>query len=500
MADTLKERGFFWWFNDPSLPARSLDTSVPGLLTITDDGQITLETDGSLCLKGEYQDWSESRILPESRRVHGLLASRDKSDRYVLLERLERTDLSFFDTSPQLQRFSAEMCTSRDSPFPDGYPEGFAELRIPLDGFEDWLELESITVEREYSESDKVTVHVNYKEWKFEYPLPSGSISIESVTTGALPFLSDDVPTASAEFRQHYYLVFTPNSPGDASGLRYVYTKIEELLAVLLGSYHNLSWPILTTRDDFDTWNTIHFYRDTPPRPVNKFSVWIPFARIRERFGDLFQKWVVRSESFGAGYYLYVSALRNPHQYAEHRFVNLIWAIEALHRKWLGESETSPRVINERKRVQDILNLVPEESENRKWLREKLAHAHELSLRNRILECFAKLPFVFGEGELEKFAKNCAVRRNDISHRGGPPENVGYESFHSQISKLGDALDHLFHALLLHQIGIEPKTLRERMTEGLISRRVREALLNVGLSVSSGTLVASDPTINDVQD
>ena len=193
-----------------------------------------------------------------------------------------------------------------------------------------------------------------------------------------------------------------------------IYARVEELLAILIGAYHRLPWPIFTTKDEFDTWNTIHFYRNTPARPVNKFSIWVPFTQIKETLGDLFQNWVTRSESFGAGYYLYVSALRNPHQYSKHRFVNLVWGIEALQRKWIGESEASERVVNERKRVAEILELLPEDSDNRKWLREKLANAHELSLRNRILECFRKLPFTFGDGEIEKFAKTCAARRNEF--------------------------------------------------------------------------------------
>lgn len=219
MAETLKERGFFWWFNEPNLPARSQETSIPGLLTITGDGQITLETDGALCLKEEYRSWIEPRTFPESRRVLGLLASRDNSDRYVLLERLERTDLSFSGESPQRQQFSAELCTSRDSPFTQTYPDGFTELRIALDGFEEWLELESVIVNHEYFQGDEVSVSVSYKNWKFEYPVPGGKISIESITTGALPFLSD-IPRTSAEIRQHYYLVYRPGSPSDVSSLR----------------------------------------------------------------------------------------------------------------------------------------------------------------------------------------------------------------------------------------------------------------------------------------
>ena len=64
------------------------------------------------------------------------------------------------------------------------------------------------------------------------------------------------------------------------------------------------------------------------------------------------------------------------------------------------------------------MKLFSETDPNRKWLAKKLAHAHEPSLENRLLECLRELPFKFGKGQLEKFAKNCAVRRNDISHRG----------------------------------------------------------------------------------
>jgi hypothetical protein len=176
VTDTIKERGFFWWFNEANLPANSEDTSVAALLTITDEGQITLEADGFLSLKNEGRDWLEPRALPESRRLAGRLAS---SSSYVLLEGLERTDFSFPDDSRQQQRFHAEMCTRRDTPFPETYGRGnFNELRIELTGFEEWLRLESIVVDREYSESDEVHVRVSYKEWQLQYPTLGGIISI----------------------------------------------------------------------------------------------------------------------------------------------------------------------------------------------------------------------------------------------------------------------------------------------------------------------------------
>jgi hypothetical protein len=243
---------------------------------------------------------------------------------------------------------------------------------------------------------------------------------------------------------------------------------------------------LVSKEEPLDPWNTLHFNRGASSAgPVNRYSIWVFFRGVRGGFGELFRNWMTGSESLGAGYYLYVSSLRSPHYYSEHRLVNLVWGIEALHRKWVGESETSERVVKERKRVDGILGLLPEGSKDRKWLSKKLAHAHEPSLEARILECLRKLPFDFGVGEVEKFAKACADRRNDISHAGGPRGGVDYGSFHLEISRLADAMDHLLHALLLHQIGVDPMVILEVMTDSIVSEGVRAALADTGLHITT---------------
>lgn len=487
MAEILRERGFFWWFNDPDRPANSEEASIPGLLTITDDGQVSLETEGALCLAGECSDWTRPRTFPESKRIAGWLAS---SSKYVLLEKLERVDFSFADRSPQQQKFLAELCTQRESPstFPSTYKhENFVELRVELAGFEEWLELDSIVVSHESSGGDdEIHVRVSYKQTAFKYSTLGGSISIESFTTGAgFPGLASRYPRRDAQFKQAYYLVFRPDSPSDLPGLRYIHTRLEELFAILTGSYCRLPWPTFVRNEEpFDAWDTVYFYRGAPgPTSVNRYSVWIPFKQISKCCGELFRNFLNKSETFGAGYYLYVSALRNPHYYAEHRFVNLIWSTEALHRKWLAEPEFSERIQGERERVERILDLLPAGGRDQKWLRGKLKYAHELSIEVRILECFRKLPVVFGKGELEKFAKVCADRRNDISHTGGPRSGVDYDSFQNEISCLAEALDCLFHALLLYQMGVDDATLLKVMTDSMVSERIKVTLANANLHI-----------------
>lgn len=107
-----------------------------------------------------------------------------------------------------------------------------------------------------------------------------------------------------------------------------------------------------------------------------------------------------------------------------------------------------------------------------------------MSLKLRMVECFRQLPVTFTRNELEKFAAKCANRRNDIAHAGGP-RGMDYSSFHDEVRRLANALDHLLHALLLLQIGVERELIAKTMTNSLVSHRIKAALDDVGLTFST---------------
>jgi ApeA N-terminal domain 1 len=178
--------------------------------------------------------------------------------------------------------------------------------------------------------------------------------------------------------------------------------------------------------------------------------------------------------------------MRNPHTYSEDRFMNLVWGLEAFHRKSLGQPSDTERTIKKKERIERIINFLPNDSDDRRWLQKKLKYAYEPSLELRILECFRELPFSFGKGELERFAKECASRRNDISHEGGPRGDMDYASFSTSVNKLAEALDHLFHALLLHETGVDSNVLFETMNSSWqAERRIKPALAEVGLQIQA---------------
>lgn len=483
---TVEERGFFWWFNEPEPPANCMESAVPGLLTIADSGNIRLEVDDHICREKEDRDWLEPQTFPGKCIVGQLGSSGD----HVLLTGLERSDFPVIREPRTRQSLSAEMCLRRSSAFPTDFVlDSFRELRIEMEAFEEWLNLDSIAVDRQSAGYDPKKLHLSCPEQDISAPIHEGTLSIESITTGLPIGWPWDGPYRELNIQQHFYIVFRPAVPSSIVSLRYKYTKLEEFLALLRGVYSRLGWPtVIVAEESSDVWHTLFFDKGGAPAKLSdRFPDWVPFREIDTKFADLYQTFETTSELVGAGYYLYLASLRTPHHYIEDRFFNLMLGIEALHRKY-SDSESTDRAINERKRVERILGALSEDSDDRKWLRKKLRYAHEPSLAIRLLESFQAIPLVFGKGEIERFSQACADRRNDIAHAGGPREGIDYGAFHSQIFALTNALSYFYHALLLIQIGVDSKLIIKAMTSSLLSIPITRAFQQAGLNIVGGSL------------
>ncbi len=62
---------------------------------------------------------------------------------------------------------------------------------------------------------------------------------------------------------------------------------------------------------------------------------------------------------------------------------------------------------------------------------------------------------------------------------------MDYGAFSSQISRLADALDYLFHALLLSHIGVEAATVLYVITGRFISEHIKATLADAGLTINA---------------
>ena len=145
------------------------------------------------------------------------------------------------------------------------------------------------------------------------------------------------------DFEQHDWIDYRPNTSQSPAELKQEFGFIEELLALLSGPYYSLQWPqLFTGRSDVVDGYTLYFYRpaEKTSRPEG-WELWTFFPQVRDGFGKIYANWRKHRREHGAGFYLQLATLRNSSMYIEHRFVNLVWGIESLHRTLYPDAKGS---------------------------------------------------------------------------------------------------------------------------------------------------------------
>jgi hypothetical protein len=463
----LEERGLFWWQDEP-IPDRQYapNSSVAGLIKIEDDGRITLELDSYLpsehgpisALTGDRKQLDKC--------IQGILKG---TNRRILLLSVIRSGGRFSSSGISFERFMAVHCLVAEQRHADAAPK-FDTLEVPLGGFEGWLRLGSI----ELSKSD-TGISAKYTELKeAAYEFEDGELSINfnaETETSGIPGTNTFSLKESASIR------LRSKSELSLDDLKSQYGLLEDLFILLTDSDYCLDWPWVSTGDD----TKYRFYflrvrsRNTIAAP-EYYECCTSFPQLRDEFGSIWSNWKTKREEFGPGFYLYLGTRRGMRLYAEHRFVNLIWGIEAFHRKKYPTS-TSNALSEKIDRIVEQITAVTD----KRWLREKLKNAHEPPLGQRIFEVFQTLPIDLDQARLRAFSETCARLRNDISHFGIQRHAGSYTDSVQNLERLSGALSTLCHVLLLHEIGINKGIFKRWIYEGFRSYPIKVDFVEAGL-------------------
>jgi ApeA-like protein/HEPN superfamily Apea-like protein len=464
----LEGRGLFWWADDP-IPAQQIapNSSASGLLKIDNDGSSSLELDSYLPSEHGPMSAIVQRELPADKCIRGLLKG---SGQHILLIGLIRNGGQMRSNGTSYERYIAFNCLVSESG-PVAAKLIFKYLIVPLSGYEEWLRLGAIKVVR-----TRRTVSAKYK-WpkKASYHFADGSLTInfelDGQSSGAIFGTEVSMKeTASASLR------FT--KPRDLEGIKTQYQLFEDLLILLTSTDYALDWPSVSLTKKS---RCRLYFRKLGDRTVGTapryFECVTNFAQLRDSFGLIWEAWRSKREELGPGLYLYLGTRRGIRLYVEHRFVNLVWGIEAFHRRKYTVSPTAPL----KKKVDRILEQISEKKD-KKWLAKKLENAHEPSLGERIFETISAVPLGLDATRLRTFSDACAKLRNDISHFGGQRHNGGsYDDFGIELNDRNEALATLYQMLLLHEIGINKDILKWWVFEGFRSYPIKVHLAKVGL-------------------
>lgn len=488
MAYAIEERGQFWWFGEIGQTS-SLEQAVHGLLTISEEGSITLQLEGPLFLENPdvNWEWDASRWLEDDKRILGRLGKSGDAG-WVLLQGLYRTDFSL-SKEPARQSYEATLCFKHDHGFPPNFDaDQFHTLRIELKGLEDWLRLQAIDVGAEVWHENQTEFTVKHDRIEIAYETDRAAVSIENIVLGNSPIRLFHGKVSEVRIWQTNWLVYQPKEQSDLARLKVCFRQAEELIALLTGRHFSLEWPTLVAKfGEWDEWFTLYWQRgrrnETAP---SIFFMLTEFQEIRSDFGKMLHCLQVGSERYGPGYSLYAASMQQPLPYPEHEFINLVWAVESLHRGWERESPEVSTIERRKTRIEAILSRFAEPSDKklRDWLSGRIKYAYEPTLEARIFDSFQKLPFEFDAQQLRDFAQRCAKRRNDISHEGGQRPGENAEDFQRELRTLAEALRYLFHALRLHEIGLSRELLLKAFTTGGIgTRTILPALRAVGIEL-----------------
>jgi hypothetical protein len=463
----LQERGLFWW-SDEVVPDNHFapDASVAGLLTIDNDGRITLDLDGFLPSEhGPFAALTDVGVTL-SRNIRGILKT--TGDR-VLLHGVIRGGGSVHSSNISYESFGAIDCLVSDSTRLEyAAPLMFDRLEVKLSGFESWFWFRSIKVSHS---GDDITAEYKRPSTAV-YDIDEGMLSLDFYVMGSIPFSGQ---RDKVSMKEEASLRFTLTDKETLEQLRDRYRFLEELLILLIDSEHRLPWPIITLQDETKVrWYFARFKNDEPAKAPELHECLTYFPKLRESFGAIWSNWQSKRKKFGPGFYSYLGTRRGMSLYTEHRFINLIWGIEAFHRTKYPANPDAMQM-----RIDAIVDQVSE-AKDKKFLRRKLKYAHEPALEERIYSTFKALPIDLDHSRLRSFAKACADARNDISHgvlRHGAP----YSDFVVDLAKKSRALSILYHCLILQEIGIGEETLRNWIWKGFGSFRIKYSFVEVDL-------------------
>lgn len=336
IKEEIKRLGYFWF------PAES-DTKFPGTLSIFDGGIIELEL--------IYARGSEIRALGE--RWERIVGQIEKED-FVTL------DLCEFRKGEHLNGISKILYNVKMAitgvPYKEGEKSCFKSLSFSVEGLDDWVGLNEVTIDGLPRGEGTITLSYNQPE-HIEINLENGmQLFIMSTFTCPGRFSINKDYTLSQkveEFNICPVTSFTLSAP-DGRAFQEFKPVVKEITAFLCFAANRFvcinsmsAEAVNPHRDIIDgatrmAPNKIYYEswphsKDEPESPRPKS---IEFSVLKDHGEKIIKKWRAIFEQIEPALNLYLLALTGAHPTSQGRFLALAQALEACHRRINGGTES----------------------------------------------------------------------------------------------------------------------------------------------------------------
>jgi ApeA N-terminal domain 1 len=215
--------------------------------------------------------------------------------------------------------------------------------------------------------------------------------------------------------------------------------------------------------------NPVSIYYDTilpkDTRAVAASNMRFSLGQIKEQFEEVIQEWFKKAELLEPIYILYFGTLYAPGAYLHQRFLTLVQAVEAYHRRVKGTTDLPEE--DHKKRCEAILQSVPEK--HQEWVKQKLQHSNEVSLRRRLNMLVDEHLSVLSEHIKKRdFVNDVVNTRNYLTHYDKSLENKAAKML--QLFCLCEKLKTLIEVCLLSELGFSREKIKSMMQKVICDR------------------------------
>lgn len=402
IKEKFKRTGDFW------IPSVS-EEKVHGTLSISDGGNIELEiTTGQLKDRNGTFNINLERIVGY---LHGSIPSIP-----VTLDDCYYKILPTIggNSKPLIRINRAFIGVQYDQ---DEIPS-FNTLTFSVEGIDDWVETSGIKVEYPSEKCPAIILYEPQEDISFNLDNDMRLLITWS------PSLKHSI-NKEASISEKIYFKLVSQKARELDEFISVVRKITEFLCFVTNETVSVNSMSATSDDLFKEIEGSKpipisidvYYRGWPyakdePK-VNLYNMLFGFKEIRNDIGEVINNWVKSYEQYDSAFRLYFLAKTGAQTYLEEKFLPLVQGLEGYHRKISNEKEMDETEFEEL--VKNLIEQCP--TERQKWLRTKLTHANEVSLRKRIKRLIEPFKDLFGNNKKrEELVSKIVDTRNELTH------------------------------------------------------------------------------------
>jgi len=392
-----------WWL--PETP----EQQIPGTLKFTPNAGATLE------LIGSFKEIKNMEVVLQPEIVLGL-SSDGKS--ITLQDCFETKSTTNIPSMVQISSLFANFVFTGVHFQKREYIK-FNKLFIHYSNLDEWVNISGFNIVEDFSKKE---VTINYK---LPEPIHVNIGEDYGITVGIkATFPGRSIVQKEAKVAQTTYICIEPCEQKLLDDYLRVAHKIQNLLTLAVGEpVYPLAMEGKTevnkqTIDDklyYPTVGVFYTFPNVPkePKTIAPYKMLFTFKEIADRFEYFANNWFKKAEVLEPVYDLYFATLYNPRMYLQQRFLSLVHAVEAYHRRTMKNYELPEDEHNNR--IEEILNMVP--AKHKKWLENKLTYSSELTLRKRLREILDSY-WDIGQlkGNKDKFISKVLATRNYLIH------------------------------------------------------------------------------------